>query len=87
VLPLPVLSLQAVGGCDNVVAVVPKGVKLDAAGTENTDSVVMRCADAASAQELRKRLAASASQMSAVAGLLDVSAAVGGCAGALGGMS
>jgi hypothetical protein len=64
---------QAVGGTDNVVAVVPKTVKLDTAGTENTDSVVLRCPNPATALELRKRLTASASQMAAVAGLLDVS--------------
>jgi hypothetical protein len=61
-----------VGGCDNVVAIVPKGAKLDTV-TESTDAVIMRVADAAAALELRKRLTASANQMSAVAGLLDVS--------------
>lgn len=65
--------LQVVGGCDNVVAVVPKGAKLDTV-TESTDAVILRAQDVAAAQELRKRLTASANQMSAVAGLLDVSA-------------
>jgi hypothetical protein len=54
------------------VAIVPKGAKLDTV-TESTDAVIMRAADAAAALELRKRLTASANQMSAVAGLLDVS--------------
>jgi hypothetical protein len=63
---------QAVGGSDNVVAIVPKGAKLDTV-TESTDAVIMKAADAAAALELRKRLTASANQMSAVAGLLDVS--------------
>lgn len=63
--------LQVVGGCDNVVAIVPKGAKLDTV-TESTDAVILRATDAAAALELRKRLSASANQMSAVAGLLDV---------------
>jgi hypothetical protein len=63
---------QAVGGTENVVAIVPKGAKLDTV-TESTDTVILKAADAAAALELRKRLTASANQMSAVAGLLDVS--------------
>lgn len=55
-----------------MVAIVPKGAKLDTV-TESTDAVIMRAADAAAALKLRKRLTASANQMSAVAGLLDVS--------------
>jgi hypothetical protein len=69
--------LQVVGGCDNVVAIVPKGAKLDTV-TESTDAVIIRATDAAAALELRKRLTASANQMSAVAGLLDVSLLTGG---------
>lgn len=64
--------MQVVGGCDNVVAIVPKGAKLDTV-TESTDAVILRASDAAGALELRKRLTASANQMAAVAGLLDVS--------------
>lgn len=69
------MHLQAVGGCDNVVAVLPKGVKLEAAA-ESPDAVVLRAPDATSAKELRKRLMASASQMAAVAGLLEVRGAL-----------
>jgi hypothetical protein len=63
--------VQSVGGCDNVVAVVPKAVRA-AAAAESRDAVVLRAPDALAAKELRKRLTASASQMAAVAGLLEV---------------
>lgn len=63
--------MQSVGGCDNVVAVVPKAVRADAAA-ECRDAVVLRAPHALAAKELRKRLTASASQMAAVAGLLEV---------------
>jgi hypothetical protein len=63
--------VQSVAGCDNVVAVVPKAVRADAAA-ECQDAVVLRAPDALAAKELRKRLTASASQMAAVAGLLEV---------------
>lgn len=56
----------------NVVAIVPKNVKTDAV-TESDDAVILRAPDAATATELRKRLMASANQMAAVAGLLEVS--------------
>lgn len=76
-------TTQVVGGCDNVVAIVPKGAKLDTV-TESTDAVIMRAQDAAGALELRKRLTASANQMAAVAGLLDVSVCGGGVEGCVG---
>jgi hypothetical protein len=72
------LSVQSVGGCDNVVAVVPKAVRADAAA-ESQDAVVLRAPDALAAKELRKRLTASASQMAAVAGLLEVRTGGGRC--------
>lgn len=67
-------TLQAVGGSDNVVAIVPSNVKTDAVTvTESADAVIMRAPDVGTATELRKRLMASANQMAAVAGLLEVS--------------
>lgn len=73
-----IVVVQVVGGCDNVVAIVPKGAKLDTV-TESTDAVIIRAQDAAGALELRKRLTASANQMAAVAGLLDVSLSLHSC--------
>jgi cobalamin biosynthesis protein CobD/CbiB len=63
--------VQAVGGSDNVIAIVPSHVRPEAAA-ESPDSLVLRAPDAATAKELRKKLVASASQMAAVAGLLEV---------------
>jgi hypothetical protein len=63
--------LQVVGGSQGVVAIVPQGVKREAVA-ECADALVMRVKDAAAATELRKKLTQSASQMSAVAGLLMV---------------
>eukprot|EP00775_Hariotina_reticulata_P007140 gene7140-7355_t len=68
-----VVPPAAVGGCDNVIAIVPSHVKPDAAA-ESPDSLVLRAPDAATAKELRKKLVASASQMAAVAGLLELGA-------------
>lgn len=52
-------------------AIVPAGVKRDAAA-ECPDALVIKAQDAAAAGELRKRLIQSATQMAAVAGLLQV---------------
>lgn len=69
-----------VGGADHVLAVVPAGVKRDAAA-ECTDALVLRAPDAGAAADLRKKLIQSASQMAAVAGLLQVGAGVCVCVG------
>lgn len=55
-----------------MLAVIPKNVKIDAV-TESPDAVIIRAPDAVTGKELRKRLMASANQMAAVAGLLEVS--------------
>lgn len=62
--------VQSVGGAENVVGIIPNGVKRDAAA-ENPDALLMKPKDAATAAELRKRLVMSASQMANVAGLLQ----------------
>lgn len=54
-----------------MLAIVPKNVKTDTV-TESPDALIIRAPDAATATELRKKLMASANQMAAVAGLLEV---------------
>ncbi len=75
---------KAVAGAENVLAVVPTGLKRDAAA-ESSEALVMRAADTAAAGDMRKKLIQSASQMAAVAGLLRVRVSgLGWCCTALG---
>jgi hypothetical protein len=64
---------QTVAGAEHVLAIVPAGVKRDAAA-ENPDTLVLRAPDSVEAGEMRKKLIQSATQMAAVAGLMKVGA-------------